>query len=114
MRKAQPYECYSELDFDIPVSENGDGIIVSVDLLRPSRRLCGLRGRGRASFDSFDQTQAVIGAVMNRYNVIIAAIDAGFKKLEAKEPIDYRPLFFTSSDKPKHDVVGIWIHGPKP
>jgi NADH-quinone oxidoreductase subunit D len=24
LRKAQPYECYSELDFDIPVGRNGD------------------------------------------------------------------------------------------
>ncbi len=24
LRKAQPYECYSELDFDIPVGKNGD------------------------------------------------------------------------------------------
>ena len=29
---------------------------------------------------------------MDHYNAIIAAIDAGFKKLEAKQPIDYRPL----------------------
>src|SRR4029434_2390870 len=25
LRKAQPYECYSELDFDIPIGKNGDG-----------------------------------------------------------------------------------------
>ena len=24
LRKAQPYECYAELDFDIPVGKNGD------------------------------------------------------------------------------------------
>jgi NADH-quinone oxidoreductase subunit D len=24
LRKAQPYECYSELDFDIPIGKNGD------------------------------------------------------------------------------------------
>jgi NADH-quinone oxidoreductase subunit D len=24
LRKSQPYECYSELDFDIPVGKNGD------------------------------------------------------------------------------------------
>ena len=24
LRKAQPYECYSEMDFDIPVGKNGD------------------------------------------------------------------------------------------
>ena len=24
LRKSQPYECYDELDFDIPVGKNGD------------------------------------------------------------------------------------------
>jgi NADH-quinone oxidoreductase subunit D len=24
LRKAQPYECYSELDFDVPIGKNGD------------------------------------------------------------------------------------------
>ena len=24
LRKAQPYECYSEFDFDIPIGKNGD------------------------------------------------------------------------------------------
>ena len=24
LRKAQPYECYSELDFDIPIGKHGD------------------------------------------------------------------------------------------
>ena len=24
LRKAQPYECYAELDFDIPIGKNGD------------------------------------------------------------------------------------------
>ena len=24
LRKAQPYECYAEMDFDIPVGKNGD------------------------------------------------------------------------------------------
>ena len=24
LRKAQPYECYDEMDFDIPVGKNGD------------------------------------------------------------------------------------------
>ena len=24
LRKSQPYECYDELDFDIPIGKNGD------------------------------------------------------------------------------------------
>ena len=24
LRKSQPYECYAEMDFDIPIGKNGD------------------------------------------------------------------------------------------
>jgi NADH-quinone oxidoreductase subunit D len=27
LRKAQPYECYSEMDFDIPIGKNGDYVV---------------------------------------------------------------------------------------
>jgi hypothetical protein len=37
-------------------------------------------GRDEPAFDSIDEAQTVVGAVMNRYNAIIAALDAGFKK----------------------------------
>jgi hypothetical protein len=39
--------------------------------------------------------QTVIAAVMDHYNAIIAALDAGFKPIEAKKPTDYRPLFLS-------------------
>jgi hypothetical protein len=55
--------------------------------------------------------QAVIAAVMDHYNAIIAALDAGFKQNEARKPADYRPLFLAASDKPNHDVVRAWVRG---
>ena len=67
------------------------GILVSPDLLLPSLWLDGIWGEDEPVFDDQEQLQAVISAVMDRYNSIIAALDGGFKKLEAKEPTDYRP-----------------------
>jgi NADH-quinone oxidoreductase subunit D len=42
LRKAQPYECYSELDFDIPVGKNGDcydRYLIRVEEMRQSARI---------------------------------------------------------------------------
>jgi NADH-quinone oxidoreductase subunit D len=42
LRKAQPYECYSELDFDIPVGKNGDNFdryLIRVQEMRESIRI---------------------------------------------------------------------------
>lgn len=42
LRKAQPYECYSELDFDIPVGKNGDcydRYLVRMEEMRQSIRI---------------------------------------------------------------------------
>ena len=49
---------------------------------------------------------------MDHYNAIIAALDASFNQIEAKQqPVDYRPLFLAASDKPSHDVVRTWVRG---
>ena len=42
LRKAQPYECYSELDFDIPVGKHGDcydRYLVRMEEMRQSVRI---------------------------------------------------------------------------
>jgi len=42
LRKAQPYECYDELDFDIPIGKNGDcydRYLVRMDEMRQSIRI---------------------------------------------------------------------------
>jgi uncharacterized protein len=53
----------------------------------------------------------VIAAVMDHHNAIIAALDTGFKQIEAKQSVDYRPLFLAPSGKPNHDVVRTWVRG---
>jgi uncharacterized protein len=87
------------------------GVAVSPDLLLPSRWLDRIWGENEPTFDSLDQLQTVIAAVMDHHNAIIAALDSGFKQLEAKKPADYRPLFLAASDKPKHDIVRAWARG---
>jgi NADH-quinone oxidoreductase subunit D len=42
LRKAQPYECYSEMDFDIPVGRNGDNYdrqVIRMEEMRQSVRI---------------------------------------------------------------------------
>jgi uncharacterized protein len=96
-----------------PVELDGylTGVVVSPDLLLPSRWLGGLWGEDEPVFDSQDQLQTVIGAVMDRYNAIVAALDAGFEQIEAKQTLDYRPLFLVGGDKPSHDAVRTWVRG---
>jgi uncharacterized protein len=87
------------------------GIIVAPDLIPPSMWLAGLWGSDEPIFDSAEQMQTVLGAVMDHYNDLIAAIDDGFERLEAKQPLTYRPLFQASGDRPRHDVVRTWMTG---
>ena len=40
LRKSQPYECYEEMDFDIPVGKNGDCYdrqVIRMEEMRQSR-----------------------------------------------------------------------------
>lgn len=42
LRKNQPYECYNELEFDVPVGKNGDSYdryLIRIEEMRQSRRL---------------------------------------------------------------------------
>jgi len=87
------------------------GIVVSPDLLLPSRWLDRIWGENEPTFDGLDQMQTAIAAVMDHYNAIIAALDAGFKQIEAKKTADYRPLYLAPSGKPNHDVVRTWVRG---
>ncbi len=62
LRKAQPYECYSEMDFDIPIGKHGDSYdryCVRVEEMRQSikimrqcvEKLRSPEGQGRVSVD---------------------------------------------------------------
>jgi NADH-quinone oxidoreductase subunit D len=60
LRKAQPYECYAEMDFDIPIGKNGDNYdryLIRVEEMRQSvkimkqciEKLSGSQGQGAVS-----------------------------------------------------------------
>jgi NADH-quinone oxidoreductase subunit D len=62
LRKSQPYECYAELDFDIPIGKNGDcydRYLIRMEEMRQStkimkqclEKLRSAEGRGRVSVD---------------------------------------------------------------
>src|SRR6266705_3515162 len=62
LRKVQPYECYSELDFDIPIGKNGDNYdryCIRMEEMRQSVRimkqclekLCSMQGQGPVTID---------------------------------------------------------------
>ena len=62
LRKAQPYECYSELEFDIPIGKNGDCFdryLIRMEEMRQSTKLmkqcceilCSPAGQGPVSVD---------------------------------------------------------------
>lgn len=87
------------------------GVVVSPDLLPPSDWLAGLWGENEPHFDSQDQLQTVLSAVMDHYNAISAALARGFENLEAKKPADYRPMFLAGGDKPGHEIVRTWVRG---
>ncbi len=87
------------------------GIVVSPDLLLPSHWLERIWGDNEPTFDGLDQMQTVIAAVMDHYNAIVAALDAGFRQIEVKKTADYRPLFLAASDRPNHEVVRTWVRG---
>src|SRR5579863_1089907 len=87
------------------------GVVVSPNLIRRSLWLDMIWGENEPAFDSLVQLQTVIAAVMDHHNAIIAALDTGFKQIEAKQSVDYRPLFLAVGEKPNHDVVRTWVRG---
>jgi uncharacterized protein len=87
------------------------GIVVAPELILPSRWITALWGESEPIFNAADQLQTVIGAVMDRYNALIAAMDDALGKLETEQPHAYRPLFLSSGDKPKHETVRVWVRG---
>ena len=66
LRKAQPYECYDEMDFDIPIGKNGDNYDRAMHPhggdapVRPHHEAvhCALRQTARAGLDPRQQDRA--------------------------------------------------------
>lgn len=77
------------------------GIVVSPDLIMPSEWLPRIWGDGNPDFESEAEANAVIGAIMGRYNAIAQQVSHG------REALD--PVFWESADG---DVIaGDWAEG---
>lgn len=87
------------------------GIAVAPEPLPPELWLDRIFGADEPDFDSAEQAENILDAVMEHYDGVSHIIDAGFKKLEAGKPIGYRPLFSRSGEKPDHKVVRAWVGG---
>lgn len=96
-----------------PVELDGylTGVAVSPDLLPPNRWLAGLWGKDEPIFDSQEQLESVFSAVTAHHNAIAAALNRGFKLLEAQKPTGFRPKFLSDGDKQNHNTVRIWVRG---
>lgn len=79
--------------------------------IMPGRWLAGLWGGEEPVFEDDDQIKAVLGAVMEHYNALVAAIDRSLERLEADNVADYRPMFLSGEGKPAHDAVRRWVRG---
>lgn len=103
--------------FDSPTAPEGalsllelDGyltaIVIGPELILPSEWLPALwRGKGMSGFTDPAQAQAVLGAVMERYNEIIRQLD--------KSPENYRPLYMPKSprERPSSELAREWAQG---
>ena len=87
------------------------GIVVSPDLLPPSRWIDGIWGENEPTFDGLDQMQTVIAAVMDHYNAITAALDAGFEQIEAKNTPIIARCSWPPATNQTMTSCGTWVRG---
>jgi uncharacterized protein len=89
------------------------GVVVTpqADPILPSVWMARLWGDDEPIFGDDTQINAVLGAVVAHYNLLIRDIDRSLKRMEADRTIDYRPLFVAGDEKPSHEAVRAWARG---
>jgi NADH-quinone oxidoreductase subunit D len=107
LRKAQPYECYAELDFDIPVGKNGDcydRYLVRMEEMRQSVRIM------RQCLEKLRSPEGQ-GPVAVRDNKIVPPLRAEMKRtMEAT--IHHFKMFTEGFRVPKGEVYAA-VEAPK-
>src|SRR3954466_4024020 len=77
------------------------GIAIGPELIMPSEWLPMVWGGDEPVFDDAEQAQAVLGAIMSRYNEILHALNTN--------PEDYAPLFWEGPDG--EVIASDWAEG---
>src|SRR5437764_3909388 len=107
LRKAQPYECYEEMDFDIPVGRNGDNYdrqVIRMEEMRESTKIM------RQCVDKL-MMEANRGPVSVRNNKIVPPSRAEMKR--SMEPLIHHFKLFTEGFHVPAGEVYAAVEAPK-
>jgi NADH-quinone oxidoreductase subunit D len=107
LRKAQPYECYSELDFDVPVGNNGDcydRYVVRMEEMRQSVRIM------KQCLNKLDLPEGQ-GPVAARDNKIVPPLRAEMKR-SMEATIEHFKLYSEGHHVPAGEVYAA-VEAPK-
>ena len=115
LRKAQPYECYSELDFDIPIGKNGDNYdryCIRMEEMRQSvkhheavLREAAVAPRARAARDRRQEGGA---AQARRDEALDGGADPPLQALHRGLPRARRARSTPASRRPRASSASIW------
>jgi uncharacterized protein len=87
------------------------GIAVAPNLLMPGDWIEALWLDEEPAFENEAELGGVLGAVIEHYNAVCDAIDAGVERFQADTSCDYRPLFLTGDGPPEEPKVREWVGG---
>ncbi|WP_293813250.1 UPF0149 family protein [uncultured Bosea sp.] len=89
------------------------GVVVTPQAapILPSVWMARIWGDDEPIFGDDAQINAVLGAVIAHYNLLLSDIDRSLKRMEADRNVDYRPPFVVGDEKPSHDAVRAWARG---
>ena len=112
LRKAQPYECYSEFDFDIPVGRHGDcydRYLVRMEEMRQSVRIM------KQCLDSLRSPEGQGPVAIKDYKIMPPPRAArGRLRHAAEERWTGLPPTRTSTGSPLQSTLVLWIVQPPP
>jgi uncharacterized protein len=97
MSERAPEDCMQLSDLDGFLT----AVAIGPELIMPSEWLPVIWGKGEPEFESAEEAQSIIGAIMTRYNEILQLIQ--------HRPHDYEPLFWETPDG--EAVAGDWAEG---
>jgi uncharacterized protein len=97
MSDASPGDCMQLSDLDGFLT----GIAIGPELIKPSEWLPAIWGGDEPVFESIEQAQTVIGAIMGRHNEILRELDT--------DPEAYAPIYWEGPDG--EEIAADWAEG---